>query len=71
MNRFSTDELLRKTGIANKYLLTRLAIQRMRELVREKDKRSLEKSKNKLPLLVLRDIAEGKVKMENLELEHK
>jgi len=43
----------------------------MRELVREKDKRSLEKSKNKLPLLVLRDIAEGKVKMENLELEHK
>jgi len=71
LNRFSTDELLRKTGIANKYLLTRLAIQRMRELVREKDKRSLEKSKNKLPLLVLRDIAEGKVKMENLELEHK
>lgn len=71
MNRFSTDELLRKTGIANKYLLTRLAIQRMKELVREKDKRSLEKSKNKLPLLVLREIAEGKVKMENLELEHK
>jgi len=43
----------------------------MRELVREKDKRSLEKSKNKLPTLVLKEIAEGKVKMENLEFEHK
>ncbi|TET45965.1 DNA-directed RNA polymerase subunit omega [Candidatus Aerophobetes bacterium] len=71
MNKLSTDELLRKTGIANKYLLTRLAIQRMRQLVREKDKRSLEKSKNKLPTLVLKEIAEGKVKMENLELKYK
>jgi len=43
----------------------------MRELVREKDKRSLEKSKDKLPLLVLREIAEGKVKMENLKLKYK
>jgi DNA-directed RNA polymerase omega subunit len=71
VNRFSTDELLRKTGIDNKYLLTRLAIQRMRELVREKDKRSLEKPNNKLPVLVLKEIAQGKVKMENLGLEHK
>lgn len=61
--------MLRKTGIANKYLLTRLAIQRMRDIVREKDKRSLEKPKNKLPTLVLKEIAEGKVKMEKLEVK--
>ncbi len=67
----STDELLRKTGIANKYLLTRLAIQKMRELVREKDKRSLEKLKNKLPIFVLKQIAEGKMKIDNLKLELK
>ncbi len=71
MNRLSIDELLRKTGIDNKYLLTRLAIQRMRELVREKDKGSLENSKDKLPSLVLKEIAEGKVTMENLEIKHR
>lgn len=61
--------MLRKTGIANKYLLTRLAIQRMRDIVREKDKRSLEKPQNKLPTCVLREIAEGKVKMEKLTVK--
>ena len=61
--------MLRKTGIANKYLLTRLAIQRMRDIVRQKDKRSLEKFQNKLPTRVLREIAEGKVKMEKLTVK--
>lgn len=61
--------MLRKTGIPNKYLLTRLAIQRIRDIVREKDKRSLEKPQNKLPTRVLREIAEGKVKMEKLAVE--
>lgn len=63
--------MLRKTGIANKYLLTRLAIQRMRDIVREKDKRSLEKPQNKLPTRVLREIAEGKVGMDKLAVENK
>ena len=63
--------MLRKTGIANKYLLTRLAIQRMRDIVREKDKRSLEKPQNKLATRVLREIAEGKVEMQKLAVENK
>ena len=63
--------MLRKTGIANKYLLTRLAIQRMRNIVREKDKRSLEKPQNKLSTRVLREIAEGKVEMQKLAVENK
>lgn len=63
--------MLRKTGIANKYLLTRLAIQRMRDIVRDKDKGSLEKPQNKLPTRVLKEIAEGKVKMQKLAVENK
>jgi hypothetical protein len=43
----------------------------MRELVREKDKRSLEKLKNKLPIFVLKEIAEGTMKIDNLKLELK
>ncbi len=71
MNKLSTDELLRQTGIDNKYLLTRLAIHRMRELVRKKDKKSLENPKDKLPSFVLKEIAEGKVTMKNLEIKYK
>jgi len=41
----------------------------MRDIVREKDKRSLEKPQNKLPTRVLREIAEGKVKMQKLAVE--
>jgi DNA-directed RNA polymerase subunit K/omega len=63
--------VLRKTGIANKYVLTRLAIQRMRDIVRQKDKESLEKPKDKLSTRVLREIAEGKVEMQKLAVENK
>ncbi len=63
--------MLRKTGIANKYLLTRLAIQRMRDIIREKDKGSLQKPQNKLSTRVLREIAEGKVEMQKLAVENK
>jgi len=41
----------------------------MRDIVRQKDKRSLEKPQNKLPTRVLREIAEGKIKMEKLAVE--
>ncbi|MFQ6066665.1 MAG: DNA-directed RNA polymerase subunit omega [bacterium] len=67
--KFSTDDLLRKSGIGDKYELTRLAIRRIRQLVKEKDKMALEDTHEKLPTLVLREIAEGKLKPESLKEE--
>ncbi|UCG94851.1 MAG: DNA-directed RNA polymerase subunit omega [Candidatus Aerophobus sp.] len=69
MIKFSTDDLLRKSGIEDKYELTRLAIRRIRQLVKEKDKMTLEDTHEKLPILVLKEIAEGKLKPESLEEE--
>ena len=46
-----------------------MAIRRIRQLVKEKDKRALEDTREKLPILVLREIAEGKLKPESLEEE--
>ncbi|MCK4618073.1 DNA-directed RNA polymerase subunit omega [Candidatus Aerophobetes bacterium] len=69
MIKFSTDDLLRKSGIEDKYELTRLAIRRIRQLVKEKDKMALEDTREKLPILVLKEIAEGKLKPESLEEE--
>ena len=63
---FSIDDLLRKNGIENKYELIRLAIGRIRQL--EKNKR-LEDTREKLPTLVLREIAEGRLKAESLKEE--
>ena len=65
---FSIDDLLRKSGIENKYELIRLAMGRIRQLVREKDKR-LEDTREKLPTLILREIAEGRLKPESLKEE--
>ena len=59
---FSIDELLKKAKTDNKYKLTRLAIKRVRELVKEKGKSILDNSNEKLPTRVLREIMEGKVK---------
>ena len=62
------DDLLRKSGIESKFELIRLAIRRTRQLVREKDK-MLEDNPEKLPALVLREIAEGRLKPESFKEE--
>lgn len=46
-----------------------MAIRRIRQLVKEKDKMALEDTHEKLPTLVLKEIAEGKLKPESLEEE--
>lgn len=46
-----------------------MAIRRIRQLVKEKDKMTLEDTHEKLPILVLKEIAEGKLKPESLEEE--
>jgi DNA-directed RNA polymerase subunit K/omega len=46
-----------------------LAIRRVRQLVKEKDKMALDDTHEKLPTLVLKEIAEGKLKPESLEEE--
>ncbi|GAG70529.1 unnamed protein product [marine sediment metagenome] len=46
-----------------------MAIRRIRQLVKEKDKMALEDTREKLPILVLKEIAEGKLKPESLEEE--
>ena len=65
---FSIDDLLRKSGIENKYELIRLAIGRARQLIREKDK-MLEDNPEKLCTRVLREITEGRLKPESLKEE--
>jgi DNA-directed RNA polymerase omega subunit len=51
----------------DKYELTRLAIRRVRQLVKERDKMALEDTHEKLSTLVLKEIAEGKLKLESFE----
>ncbi len=46
-----------------------MAIRRIRQLVKEKDKMALEDTREKLPILVLKEIAEGKLKPESFEEE--
>jgi len=60
---------LKKSGSPDKYALARLAIERIRDLVKEKDKRALENSKQKLSTYVLQELAEGKIKLINLTVE--
>jgi len=61
------DELLHKAGMDNKYRLTCLAIQRTKQLIKEKNKLELLGSKEKIPSIVLREIMEGKLKPEDFE----
>jgi len=66
--KFSIDDLLRKSGIENKYELIHLAMGRIRQLTREKDK-MLEDNPEKLCTRVLREIAEGRLKPKSLKEE--
>jgi len=59
---FSIDDLLDQTGTDDKFELTRLAIQRVRRLVKEKDKRVLNNSQEKFSTLVLQEMLEGKIR---------
>ncbi|MCD6257944.1 DNA-directed RNA polymerase subunit omega [Candidatus Aerophobetes bacterium] len=61
MNKYSLDELIKKSGVEDKFALTRLAIRRVRELAKEKDKRALLNS-TKLTTCVLNELQEGKIK---------
>ena len=62
MINFSIEELMSKTGVNDKYKLTRLAIQRVKELIKEKDKRALLDSQEKLTTIVLKEMKEGKIR---------
>ncbi len=62
MIEISVDELLNKTKERDKYTLTRLAIKKVKELIKEKDKRALQDSNENLTTLVLEEMLEGKVK---------
>jgi len=66
--KFAIDDLLRKSGIESKFELIHLAIRRIRQLIREKDK-MLEETPEKLCTRVLREIAEGRLKPESLKEE--
>lgn len=61
------DELLHKAGMDNKYRLICLAIQKIKQLTKEKNKLELLGFKEKLPSTVLREIMEGKLKLEDFK----
>jgi len=63
MINFSIEELMSKTGVNDKYKLTRLAIQRVKELIKEKNKRALLDSQEKLTTIVLKEMKEGKIRV--------
>lgn len=63
------DELLKKAKIDNKYQLVRLAMKRVRQLIKEKDRMGLINSNEKLTSIALREIIEGKLKEEILIVE--
>jgi len=65
MINFSIEELMSKTGVNDKYKLTRLAIQRVKELIREKNKKALLDSQEKLTTIVLKEMKEGKIRTVN------
>ena len=62
------DDLLRKSGIESKFELIHLAIRRIRQLLREKDK-MLQHNPERLCTRVLREIAQGRLKPESLKEE--
>lgn len=63
------DDLLKKAKIDNKYQLVRLAMKRVRQLIKEKDRMGLINSNEKLTSIALREIIEGKLKEEILIVE--
>lgn len=60
------DDLLKKAKMDNKYQLVRLAMKRVRQLIKEKERISLINSNEKLTSIALREIIEGKLKTESL-----
>ena len=62
MTEISVDELLNKTKERDKYTLTRLAIKKAKELIKEKDKKALQDSNENFTTLVLKEMLKGKVK---------
>ena len=62
------DGLLHKSGIESKFELIQLAIERVRQLIREKEK-MLGDSPEKFSSRALREIAEGKLRPESLKEE--
>lgn len=65
------DALLNKAGMDNKYELVRLAIKRVRQLIKEKERTGLLNSGEKLTNIVLKEMAEKKIEMDKLEEETK
>ncbi|MBE0477552.1 DNA-directed RNA polymerase subunit omega [Candidatus Aerophobetes bacterium] len=58
---YFVDELLKKSGVEDKFALTHIAIKNIRQLVREKDKNVLLESE-KLIILALKKIQKGEEK---------
>lgn len=65
------DDLLNKAGMDNKYEFVCLAIKRVRQLIKEKDRMNLLSPEEKLTNIVLREMAEKKIEMDKLEEETK
>jgi len=65
------DDLLNKTGMDNKFEVVRLAINRVKQLIKEKERMGLLGSNEKLTSIALKEIMEGKLKPENLKGEIK
>lgn len=65
------DDLLNKAGMDNKYEFVCLAIKRVRQLIKEKDRMNLLSPEEKLTNIVLREMAEKKIEMDKLEEEIK
>lgn len=63
------DDLLKKAKMDNKYQLVRLAIKRVKQLIKEKERMGLINSNEKLTSVALREIMEGKLKPESLIVE--
>ena len=61
LNVYFASELIKKSGVEDKFTLTRLVIKKMRQLVKEKDKKALLEHKD-LTTYVLEELQEDKEK---------
>ena len=57
------DDLLRKTGMDNKYKCIHLVIRRVRQLIKGREKMGLIGSSEKFTSIALREAREGKLKL--------
>jgi len=58
------DDLLNKSGMDNKYEFVRLAIKRVRQLIKEKERMNLLSPEEKLTNIALKEMAEKKIEMD-------